>query len=694
MQTIAEQIEKLREEIRRHDTLYYTFNAPELTDVEYDKLFRQLQLLELEHPELVTDDSPTQRVGGTPVAGLEEVEHLVPMLSIDNAYTLSAVEAFDTRMQKALGSTTPTYAVDWKIDGCALSLVYEDGELVRAVTRGDGAVGDDITHNARAIRGVPHSINSTFSDKSNLDYEINVQGIVELRGEAYIPPDIFAALVAQQEVVGKTPFKNARNAAAGALRQQNPAECYRRGLHFVMHGFGQFDPTPVNDSYHATLLALRARGVPIIKDAAGQLPFPVAQQLINDMVERMDQAPYPVDGIVLKLDKFSDRKTVGQVSTRHVSWALAYKWEKYEARTKIVRLETQVGKQGTLTPVAYYEPVEIAETTVRKSTLFNFDEVERVDPRVGDVVTLEKAGKIIPHLVRVHKDMRKGRTRKFAPPKKCPKCGTETTRLGSLVICPNTVGCPAQLEAVILSAADRSRLDIDGLGPKAVQAMFAAGVLEDFASLWTLKDAVSDSGAIPGMTPGKSRKLLAALEEAKTRPSWRLLASLNIRHCGRTNSELICRAIHALQRGTVPDVFEVLQKSWTIQNLRAVDGVGEETAISVLTWFEKPRNIRMLGKLRKLGFNMGAQDPIEEVEASGPRPLAGLSICATGKLQDFTRDGIKQAITRAGGKASSSVSKSTDYLVAGADAGSKLQKAESLGVKVINETEFKQLAGI
>jgi len=693
----AERIAALRAEIRRHDTLYYTHGAPEIPDVAYDKKFAELQQLEVAHPDLLTAHSPTQRVGGEPIDGLTTVKHLSPMLSIDNGFEMEVLDKFHARVTKTLGKE-PDYTADWKIDGCAVGLVYKDGKLIRMVSRGDGKKGDDITHNAASIRGIPQTLTRLpLKGLGEDDHVIKVDGIVEVRGEAYIPNSVFRKIVASQEKAGQEPFKNSRNAASGALRQLDPTECYRRGLHFMAHGIGQFDPEYIDDSYQRTMWGLHVLGVPLVEYGMGGLPYVAVQKHIEQMILLIDGIDFPVDGIVLKLDCFSDREALGQVSSRHVSWALAYKWERYEAETKIVRLETQVGKQGTLTPVAYYEPVEIAETTVEKSTLFNFDEVERMDPRLGDTVTLEKAGKIIPHLVRVHKDKRTGKPRKFKPPMWCPICQAQTAREGPLVFCTNTAGCPAQLGAVLLAAGHRSRLDIDGLGPVAIKAMMRVGAIEDLASLWALRDAVSDSGAIPGMTPGKSKKLLAALEGAKTRPSWNLLASLNIKHCGRTNSELICKAIQSyglviMGEGRQNlDVFDRLACHWGRNDLMALEGVGKETAQAIVNWFGEQRNLGLVDRLRAAGLNTGIFDPKPEAAPAGPRPLDDKHVCATGRLQHFTRESVKSAITAAGGTVASSVSSKTDYLVAGEAAGSKLAKAEQLGVRILSESEFVEL---
>jgi len=698
MPDVRTQIEELRDAIAEWDRMYYTYSESVVSDAFYDKQFKELQRLEAENPEFADPKSPTQRVGGEPIAGLKSVKHAVSMLSIDNGFDVDALDKFHVRASHKL-KKGPVYSADWKVDGCAISLIYVDGVLTRAVTRGDGKKGDDITHNAMSIRGIPRKLERLVRDDlPKNDHVIKVDGTVEVRGEVYIPNSAFAALVDAQEKAGEEPFKNSRNAASGALRQHDPKECWKRKLHFIAHGVGQFDPDYYNDSFVETMYALHLMGIPSNCETMNPLTYPVARKQIEQMVAVINGLDIPVDGIVLKLDCFSDRETMGSVSSRHVSWAMAYKWERYEAETKIVRLETQVGKQGTLTPVAYYEPVEIAETTVQKSTLFNFDEVERLDPRIGDTVTLEKAGKIIPHLVRVHTGKRTGRPRKFKPPEKCPVCEANTVRDGPLVSCTNTAGCPAQLEAVILAAADRSRLDIDGLGPKAVQAMMAedyngevGGLLTSLADLWCLYDTVdADSGAIPGLTPGKSKKLLAAIDEAATRPSWRLMASLNIKHVGRTNSELICKAVVA-RAGKPVDVFVELGNSWSADSLSELEGIGKETAASLEDWLAHDGNRQLLEDFRTWGVNTGMGDPPPEVVPAGPRPLDGKNICATGKLVGYTRDGIKQAIKDAGGKASSSVSGKTDYLVAGADAGSKLTKARQLDVTILTEDEFNEL---
>lgn len=687
--TVQKRIEQLRKTIQRHDKLYYVFGAPEITDAAYDKLFNELRELEAANPTLITPDSPTQRVGGEPIEGMVSVPHAVPMLSVDNGFDLAALRKFHERCTKKLGHE-PKYAVDWKIDGCAISLIYTDGVLTRAVTRGDGAVGDDITHNARVIRGVPSEITTFDGPKTSI--RVYVDGIVEVRGEAYIPNSVFRKLVEKQKAAGEEPFKNSRNAAAGALRQLDPKECYARGMYFIAHGIGQFSQAYHNGSWWETLRGLHYLGIPMQDDSMGGLTFVEAMVNIDHMIKKMAEIDYPVDGIVLKLDTIADREAMGQESGRHVSWAMAYKWERYEAETKIARLDVQVGKQGALTPVAYYEPIEIAGTTVQKSTLFNFDEVKRLDPRVGDTVTLEKAGKIIPHLVCVHKDKRTGRPAIFHPPKTCPACGSATERDGAIVVCPNSTGCKAQLAALLEAAADRSRMDIDGLGPSAIEKLMGGGALTDFASLWALERAVDAKGRIPGLTPGKSKKLLEALTAAKDRPSWRLMASLNIKHCGRTTSELICKAIQDNADANV-DVFETLT-AWTTRELQDIEGVGDMTATSIVAWLGRANNITLLNRLRELGVNTGLRDPRAPAVDASNQPFAGMSICATGKLVGFTREGIIQAIVARGGKAASSVSKNTTMLVAGADAGSKLAKAQQLGVRVINEDEFKQLAGI
>ena len=684
-EVISLEINEIRSDLHAYNASYYMFEVPAISDVEYDKMFKRLQELEDAHPEYLDADSPTQSVGHGRVVTLEQIAHPSRMLSIDNGFDMETMDTFHARCTKKLGYE-PTYAVEWKVDGCALNLVYEDGVLVSAISRGDGTAGDDITAPAMEIIGVPRNLNY---DPALC--ELWLRGTLEVRGEAFIPHSDFRGVVAMQEKNGQEPFKNSRSATAGALRRLNPMECRRRKVHFVAHGIGVQSTGATHSAYSISLAKLAERGMPVLSRDVDGYTYVNAVAHMKYMADKHTRY-YPIDGIVLKVNSFEDRVKLGQESSRHVSWAMAYKWERYEATTKIVKLETQVGKQGTLTPVAYYEPVEIAETTVSKSTLFNFDEVARLDPRVGDVVIVEKAGKIIPHLVSVCTGKRTEDLEKFVPPTACPVCSGPVGRDGANYVCVNHNNCPAQLEAVILAAADRSRLDIDGLGPVAVQSMIAAGAITTFIDLWTLRDTVDEAGAIPGLTANKSKKLLAAIEKSKSQPSWRLLASLNIKHVGRTNSKLLCEHIAESTPGTKTIIAELMVKSIE-GGLEEVAGVGCETAHSLSRWFSSNDNKVLLLALGAAGANMGSRDPKKATAPTGPQPLAGKSVCATGKLQDFTRDSVKEAIIAAGGKPASSVSGKTDYLVAGADAGSKLAKAQKLGVAVLTEAEFKELIG-
>lgn len=679
---IKEQWQKLVDQIRYHDTLYYVYGDPEMSDTDYDKLFKQLQALEKKHPELAVADSPTQRVGGQPVDKLRACQHLVPMLSIANGFDLKEMEQFHQRMQAKLGKNIQ-YCVDYKIDGCALTLIYENGVLARALTRGDGAKGDDITHNARNIRGVPAKLQLVkVPGQERLAKPVDLSGTVEIRGEAFISNEDFIA-VRDQQVADKADklFANARNAAAGAIRSLNPTECWKRKVRFVAHGLGQMSK-PIDDSYSYTMYVLGQLGVPTIEGASSPMTWEAAALYIDQMIKLVPQIDYPIDGIVIKVDSQKQREQLGQTSTKNVSWALAYKWERYEAETTVKRIEVQVGKKGTLTPVAYFEPVEIAETMVKKSTLHNFDEVKRLDIRVGDRVIVEKAGKIIPRVVRVLKEKRTNELPAYKAPDTCPQCGSKVKNYGAYLRCINPLSCTAQLHAIILSAADRSRLDIEGLGEIYLTQMMEAGLITKLTDLWRLKDRQSSLLALQGFGKGRVTKLLAAIERARERPVARLLASLNIEHCGRTVSAKIMKQ------------FKTLDKLATAKmaDLQEIEGVGSETASSVVAWFQLARNKKIIEEFRQLGVNLGERDPKSvAVKAKTTGALVGKKVCATGTLEGYTRQSIQEAIQRAGGVVADSVSKTLDYLVVGDKAGSKLQKAQSLGVKTLTEQEFNKL---
>ncbi len=660
---VREEIESLSRELERHNRLYYVEARPEISDLEYDQLMKRLEALEAEHPELALPDSPTQKVGGTPIDGFTTIEHRVPMISIDNVYDEPALREFDARVRKLLDAQ-PEYTIEYKIDGVALALIYENGHLTQAVTRGDGRVGDDVTHNARTIGGVPLRLNSD-----------NPPAVLEIRGEAYIANSDFAHIRAEQEREGEQPFANPRNATAGALKTLDPKVCAKRRLRFFAHGIGYTEG--ISHAKHTEYLEhLRSLGVPT---SPGTAAFPDIDTLLEhaqSMMESLHELDFEVDGLVIKVNSFAQRDTLGFTS-KAPRWVIAYKWERYEGTTRVESIGIQVGKTGALTPVAHLEPVEIAGTTVSRSSLHNRDEINRLGIRIGDWVVVEKAGKIIPHVVRVEEHRRDGSETPFEFPTRCPECDSDVVQDegGVYIRCQNP-NCPAQLRETLRFFASRSAMDVDGLGIKLIEQLLDAGLLSSLSDIYRLKDRREGILALPRVGEKSVDNLLAAIETTKERPLWRLLVGLNIRHVGTRLAQVL-----ATKFGTVDAIMEQ-----SAESLAAVDEVGPIIAQSVFAFFGSEVGRRTIEELRELGLNMG--EPIPEGEAVAEQKLAGLTIVVTGTLTRFTRDEIKELIQQHGGRASGSVSKKTSFVVAGAEAGSKLTKAQELGVEVISEDEF------
>ncbi|MHC4876459.1 MAG: NAD-dependent DNA ligase LigA [Planctomycetota bacterium] len=665
---VREEIEALRRDLERHNRLYYVEARPEISDLEYDQLMKRLEELEAEHPEFASADSPTQKVGGAPIEGFSTIEHRVPMISIDNVYDEPSLREFDVRIRKLLDAQ-PEYTIEYKIDGVALALIYENGHLTQAVTRGDGRVGDDVTHNARTVGGVPLRLNSD-----------SPPAVVEIRGEAYIANSDFAHIRAEQERDGEQPFANPRNATAGALKNLDPKICAKRRLRFFAHGIGYTEG--ISHEKHTDYLGdLRAFGVPT---SPGTTAFPDIDSLLEHaqgMMESLHELDFEVDGLVIKVNSFAQRDTLGFTS-KAPRWVIAYKWERYEGTTRVEAIDIQVGKTGALTPVAHLEPVEIAGTTVSRSSLHNRDEIERLGIRVGDWVVVEKAGKIIPHVVRVEEHRRDGSELEFAFPTQCPECGTEVVQDegGVYIRCQNP-SCPAQLRETLRFFASRSAMDVDGLGIKLVEQLLDVELLTSLADIYRLRERRDEILSLPRVGEKSVDNLLAAIETTKERPLWRLLVGLNIRHVGTRLAQVL-----AAKFGIVDAIMEQ-----SVESLAAVDEVGPIIAESVHAFFSSDVGRRTIEELRELGLNMG--EPVPEEESTSEQKLEGLTIVVTGTLERFKRDEIKELIQQHGARASSSVSKKTSFVVAGRDAGSKLTKAQELGVEVISEDEFLERIG-
>jgi DNA ligase (NAD+) len=674
-QQIAEQVEEAR-------WRYYVKDAPTLSDAEYDSLLRRLEELEERHPDLRTPDSPTQTVGGAVSTEFTPVDHLEPMMSLDNAFSREELDAWAARLHRE-GVTDADFLCELKVDGLAVSLLYEHGRLVRAATRGDGRTGEDVTPNVRTIDNVPHRL--TASE------EYPVPGRVEVRGEVYLPVEAFERLNETMLDTGRGPFANPRNAAAGSLRQKDPRVTASRPLALVCHGLGArdgFEPTRQSESY----AALAAWGLPV-SDRAKVLPdLDAVQEFIGYYGEHRHDVDHEIDGVVVKVDQVSLQRRLGSTS-RAPRWAIAYKYPPEEVNTELLDIRVNVGRTGRVTPYGVMRPVKVSGSTVEMATLHNAHEVRRKDVRPGDTVILRKAGDVIPEIVGPVLELRPEGLEEWAMPTECPSCGTPLAqeKEGDADLrCPNHRSCPAQLRERVFHVAGRGAFDIEVLGYEAADALLSAGVLEDEGDVFALDEAKllraplftraprKGEGDQPVLT-ANARRLLANLEEARDRPLWRVLVGLSIRHVGPTAARALATELHSM------DAI----RAASVEELARVEGVGATIAESIRRWFDGPEaewHNAIVDKWAAAGVTME-----DEVDESVPRHLEGLSIVVTGSLSGFSRDQAKEAIVARGGKAASSVSKKTDFVVVGDAPGSKYDKAVSLGVPVLDEDGLRVL---
>ena len=696
------EIESLSSELERHNRLYYVEATPEITDREFDRLMQRLMKLEEAFPEFASEDSPTRKVGGEPIDGFETVEHLVPMLSLDNVFSEDDLRKWVDRTQQSLEDGDPKsieFTLEYKIDGVAVSLLYENGKLTRGLTRGDGRSGDDITHNVRTVGGVPLRLESAAKKASS---ETAVPPVVEVRGEAYIDNADFAHIRAAQEAAGETPFANPRNATAGALKLLDPAECGRRKLRFFAHGVGASEGLTFA-SYEQFVTAVRAWGVPTTPGVRVVHGVDEMMTAISEMIEELAGLSFEVDGIVVKVNDLATREQLGMRS-KSPRWAVAYKWERYEASTKLLDIEVQVGKTGRITPRARMEPVEIAGTTVTYASLHNADEIERLGVRIGDTVVVEKAGKIIPHVLYVEENKRDGSELEWSFPTACPACGSDLIRPDDEVDyrCLNPQ-CPAQFRETLIFFASRAAMDIDRLGEKVVDQLLDAKLVTSLGDVYRLADhrdaiekltfpldpskksSYKDDGTLrtaPKFGKKRTDELLAGIETSKSRELWRLLVALNIRHVGGSTARSLAKEFRTLDNLMAQDA----------DTLAATEDVGAVIAESVVAFFQSAAGKATIEDLRKNGLHFGEND--EYADASEEGPLTGKTVVVTGTLTRFKRDEVKQIIRDAGARAASSVSSKTDFVVAGEKAGSKLEKANELGIEVLTEEQFAQLLGL
>lgn len=675
-QTPRDEIESLRASIRHHDALYYVHAAPEISDFEYDQLMRRLIALEAAHPGFDADDSPSKKVGGRPIEGFVTIDHRVPMLSIDNVYNESELAEFGQRVNKLLAGNACEWLIEYKVDGVALSLIYEDGRLIRAVTRGDGRRGDDVTHNARTMGGVPLRLEPEGRS-------IAIPRLLEVRGEAYITNSDFSKLQASAIERGEEPLKNSRNATAGAIKLLDPTLCAERKLRFFAHSVGSLEGASF--ATHSQFLdCITQLGIPTVPKTSVVSSFDAAVEYSQFLMQELHSLDFEVDGLVLKINDLALREQLGSTS-KSPRWIVAFKWEKYEAETRVQEITVQVGKTGTLTPVANLEPVEIAGTTVSRASLHNKDEIARLGVQIGDWVIVEKAGKIIPHVVRVETHRRDGSERPFVFPTECPECSTPVVQDegGVYVRCPNP-DCPAQLREGLRYFASRAAMDIEGLGIKLIEQLTEARLLESFADVYRLREKRSELLNLDRLGEKSVDNLIAGIEASKARPLWRLLTALNLRHVGTRTAQQLAERFGSM------DAIAAAGE----EGLTQVDEVGAVIAKSVAAFFSSDYGRRMIAELKSLGLNMGSEaDAIAAAEKNAAGCLAGKTLVVTGTLSKFSRDQMHELIQQHGGKASGSVSKKTDYLVAGADAGSKLAKAKELGITILDEDGFLDLIG-
>jgi DNA ligase (NAD+) len=662
MEDIAKKIKTLREHIRHHDYCYYVLNAPEISDREYDRLFAQLKELEAKHPELITPDSPTQRVAGEPITAFKSIRHAIPMLSIDNTYNAEELRAFDGRVRKILEHDNYDFVVELKIDGLAISLRYEKGRLITAATRGDGTTGDDVTANVRTIKAVP----LTFKDGDA------VPDILEVRGEVYMPTASFTQLNAAKAEAGEPPFANPRNAAAGSLKLLDAKITSARKLSFFAYATGEASK-PLAQSHWETLQKFKSLGLPVNPNTKHAKDIEEVIEICNQWDKQRASLDYQIDGMVIKINRLEQREILGYTG-RAPRWCISYKFAAEQAETILESISLQVGKTGIVTPVANLKPVLLAGTTVKRASLHNFDEVARLDVRPGDTVVIEKAGEIIPQIIEV----KVGAVREppFMPPTHCPVCKSQLVKDpdGVYIRCVNPE-CVGTIMERLIYFAGRDQMDIESLGPALIENLVNAGLVKSFADLYKLKK--QELLGIERMADKSASKIIASIEKSKSQPLSRFITALGIRNIGSQSAEIL-----ADEFGSLDAIINADE-----DRLQQIEQIGPIVAKSVYDYFHNAENLKIINELLAAGIQAKAE------HKERGTALAGKTIIVTGTLEHFSRQQIEQAIKDNGGKVSSSVSKKTDFVVAGAEAGSKLEKASQLGVKVITESEFVKMIG-
>lgn len=652
---------ELRLQLEHHNRCYYELDSPEISDTEYDALFRELQAIEAARPDLLTPDSPTLRVGGKALTRFSQVRHRMPMLSLENAMQEDEIRSFEQRIRSLLAlpdTVALQYQCEPKMDGLAVELVYQDGLLVQASTRGDGEVGEEVTANIRTVRNVPLRLTGD-----------NLPALLEVRGEVYLPLAAFQQLNQQREEEGEPPFANPRNAAAGSIRQLDPAVVARRPLAMVCYGVGVMETEARTQTELMSQLA--AWGLPVSDQARQVSGIEGAIVCFQDLQEQRDSLLYEIDGMVIKVDDLRLQQELGEKS-RSPRWAIACKFPPRQATTRINEIILSVGRTGVITPVANLEPVELSGVTVSRATLHNWDEIRRKDIRVGDRVIVERAGDVIPAVVKVLLDQRSGAEQELPEPETCPVCGSRAAReAGEVAVrCQGGLACPPQLAESIIHFASRDAMDIDGLGSKYIEQLISLGLVKDIADLYRLTR--DDFMQFERMGDKLAENLLAAIVASKQQELARFIFALGIRHVGERTAKTLAERFGSIDN---------LQTA-TLEELTSIRDVGPTVAVSIHSFFDAPANQAVLQRLKAAGVA-----PTVEEKRVGGR-LTGLTFVFTGTLTSLGRDEAKKLVESEGGNVTGSVSKKTDYVVAGSEAGSKLEKARTLGIKVLSEDEL------
>jgi DNA ligase (NAD+) len=661
-------ITELTNEIRDHQFKYYVLDAPTVTDAQFDELLQELKALEAKHPELLEPDSPSLGIGGGFATSFTQHDHIEKMMSLDNVFDTNELTAWFDRVEKE--SPNPKYLCELKVDGLAINLLYENGLLTRALTRGNGVTGEDVTLNVKTIKDLPHNLTGKA-----------IPDLIEIRGEVFFPVAAFNQLNEELEEAGKQLFANPRNSAAGSLRQKDPRITASRPLSVVVHGIGANQGLTFNSQSQA-YAELKALGAPTSDRFKVCATRAEVIKFIEYYNEHRHDVEHEIDGVVIKVDDIAEQQKLGFTS-RAPKWAIAFKYPPEEVTTKLLDIKVSVGRTGRVTPFAFMEPVKVAGSTVTNATLHNQEEIERKGVLIGDTVVIRKAGDVIPEVLGPVLDKRTGNERAFVMPTNCPECASPLRAIsaGDVDIrCPNTQSCPAQLRERLYYIGSRAALDIDVLGLEAAVALLSDRIITDESDLFSLTTQSLTRSEFftkkDGSTGKNTEKLLAGLENAKTRPLWRIIVALSIRHVGPTAAQSLANNFGSM---------DAISKA-SVSELSEIDGLGETIAQSIVEWFAVDWHRQIIAKWQDAGVVMQAQSATDL-----PQTLANLTFVVTGGLESFTRDSIAETITAHGGKAASAVSKKTDYLLVGTEPGSKLAKAEELGVKVINEARFLEL---